>query len=60
MSAVEYTRCDGDGCGNVAPDDPERVAHDTMLQWGQLVVGGKYYDLCPECAKKALEAVGLE
>lgn len=60
MSAVEYTRCDGKYCGNVTPDDPKLVAWDTVLGWGQLVVGGKHYDLCPECSKKALEAVGIK
>lgn len=60
MSAVEYTRCDGKGCGNVTPDDPKLAAWDAVVEWGQLVVGGQRYDLCPECVKKALEAVGLE
>lgn len=60
MSVVEYTKCDGAGCGNVTPDDPCDAAWDCTLRWGQLVVGGKAWDLCPECAEKAMEAAGVE
>lgn len=58
MSAVEYTRCDG--CGAVTPDRPGDAAWDCTMRWGQLVAGGKAWDLCPECAAKARQAVGLE
>lgn len=58
MSAVEYTRCDGDGCGRVTPDEPCGMFHEGG--WTRVTVwGGGEYDLCPECARKALRAVGL-
>lgn len=57
MSAVEYTRCDGEDCGRVTPDDPGFVRE---TGWARVTVwpDGEY-DLCPECARKALRAVGL-
>lgn len=60
MSAIEYTKCDGAGCGNVTPDDPHDAAWDRTLRWGQLIVGGKAWDLCPECAGKAKKAAGVD
>ena len=59
MSTVEYTACDG-GCGRVTPEPIERIGSDPPLGWAQLITFGKSYDLCPECAKKAMEAVGIE
>ena len=57
MSAVEYTRCDGEGCGRVTPDEPYEIKPEG---WARLSVwGGDEYDLCPECARKALAAVGI-
>ena len=59
MSAVEYTRCDGDNCGRVTPDEPDGIYHETG--WARVTVwGGEDYDLCPDCAKRALGAVGIE
>ena len=59
MSAVEYTRCDGDNCGRVTPDEPDGIYHEDG--WARVRVwGGEDYDLCPECASKALRAVGIE
>lgn len=59
MSAVEYTRCDGDGCGRVTPDEPGGAFHESG--WARVTVwpDGEY-DLCPECARKALRAAGIE
>lgn len=58
MSAVEYTRCDGEGCGRVTPDEPRGMFHEGG--WARVTVwDGGEYDLCPECARKALRAVGL-
>ena len=58
MSSVEYTRCDGDGCGRVTPDEPYGTFHETG--WARVTVwGGEGYDLCPDCARKALAAVGI-
>lgn len=58
MSAVEYTRCDGEGCGRVTPDEPDGFVRETG--WAHLSIwGGGDYDLCPECARKALSAVGI-
>lgn len=58
MSAVEYTRCDGDNCGRVTPDEPESYMHETG--WARVTVWPDVeYDLCPECTRKALRAVGL-
>lgn len=59
MSAIEYTKCDGKDCGAVTPDNPCEVAWDAFLGWGSLTVAGVSYDLCPECAKKAMDAVGV-
>ena len=58
MSAVEYTRCDGEDCGRVTPDEPGFVSEDG---WARVTVwpDGEY-DLCPECARKALRAAGIE
>ena len=59
MSAVEYTRCDGSDCGRVTPDEPGSPYMEPG--WARLVVsGGGEYDLCPDCARKAMEAVGVE
>ena len=59
MSAVEYTMCDGEGCGRVTPDGPCSPYMENG--WARLVVsGGGEYDLCPDCARKAMEAVGVE
>ena len=59
MSAVEYTRCDGDGCGRVTPDEPDGIFHEDG--WARVTVwGGETYDLCQDCAKKALGAVGID
>lgn len=57
MSLVEYKMCDGAGCGRVTPDDPSFVSE---TGWTHVKVwpDGEY-DLCPECARKALRAVGL-
>lgn len=58
MSAVEYTRCDADGCGRVTPDPPESYMREGG--WARVTVwGGGDYDLCPECAARALGAVGI-
>lgn len=57
MSAVEYVRCDGEACGRVTPDEPGFVSEDG---WARVSVWPNVeYDLCPECARKALRAVGL-
>ena len=59
MSAVEYTRCDGDNCGRVTPDEPESYMHEDG--WARVTVwGGDCYDLCPDCARRALAAVGID
>ena len=58
MSAVEYTRCDADGCGRVTPDEPDGIFHEDG--WVRVTVwGGETYDLCPDCAARALGAVGI-
>lgn len=58
MSLVEYTRCDGEGCGRVTPDDPSFCRE---TGWARVTVWPDGdYDLCPECAGKALAAVGIE
>lgn len=58
MSTVEYTRCDGAGCGRVTPDGPRDDFRESG--WATLAVNGSgLYDLCPDCARKALEAVGI-
>lgn len=59
MSAVEYAKCDAECCDRVTHDDP-REAWPFVEGWSRLVTSGKTYDLCPECTRKALEAVGLE
>ena len=59
MSAVEYTRCDAADCGRVTSDEPESYMHE--CGWARVTVwGGETYDLCPDCAKRALGAVGIE
>ena len=59
MSAVEYTRCDGEGCGRVTPDEPESYMHEDG--WARVRVWpDREYDLCPECAAMALAAVGID
>ena len=59
MSSVEYTKCDGEGCGRVTPDDHREGLFEQG--WSSLsVYGGETYDLCPECTKKAMRAVGIE
>lgn len=59
MSAVEYTRCDAPGCGRCAPEEPG--SYDLLtLGWATLRTMSESYDLCPECARKAMQAVGLE
>ena len=59
MSAVEYTRCDGSECGRVTPDEPDSFFKPGG--WARVTVyGGDEYDLCPECAAKALAAVGIK
>lgn len=59
MSAVEYTRCDAEGCGRVTPDEPDSFCHEAG--WARLsVYGYGDYDLCPECAARALAAVGID
>lgn len=59
MSSVEYTKCDGDGCGRVTPDEYKQGLYEHG--WSTLsVVGGGVYDLCPDCTNKALKAVGIE
>lgn len=58
MSAVEYTRCDGENCGRVDPDEPYGM-HETG--WARVTVWGVGdYDLCPDCARRALAAVGID
>lgn len=59
MSAVEYTKCDGKGCGNVTPDEPRDIPL-YAVEWSRLVTIGETFDLCPECTRKVKEAVGLE
>lgn len=59
MSMVEYTKCDGRGCGNVTPDEPGQACM-WVEGWSRLTVAGCDWDLCPECTKKALEAVGIK
>lgn len=59
MSVVEYVKCDG--CGAIWPDPPEEASH---FHHGWVAVdgagfGGEHYDLCAECAAKALEAAGV-
>lgn len=58
MSAVEYTRCDCPTCGRVTPDEPYDRHADG---WAVVSVwGGESYDLCPDCARRAMEAVGIK
>lgn len=60
MSEVKYIKCDGVDCGRVTPYDYSESPNEG---WARITVfvGNWYgYDLCPDCAKKALEAVGLE
>ena len=59
MSTVEYTRCDNPECGRVSPNGPNDSAWDRVMGWASVTVGCDQYDLCPDCAKKALEAVGV-
>ena len=58
MNVIEYTRCDGKNCGAFTPYNPE-LAWNEFLGWGSLIVAGVSYDLCPECAKKAMKAAGV-
>lgn len=59
MSAVEYTRCDAADCGRVTPDEQDGIFHEDG--WARVTVwGGEDYDLCPDCARRALRAVGIE
>lgn len=58
MSAVEYTKCDA--CGNFTQGHPADVAWNCPLGWGRLIVEGKSWDLCPECAERAKKAAGVE
>ena len=59
MSAVEYTRCDAEGCGRVTPDEPDGIYHE--VGWVRVRVWpDREYDLCEACAAKALAAVGIE
>lgn len=60
MSTVEYTRCDNPNCGNLAPDAPDETIYCGNLGWIRIIDKPNQYDLCPDCAKKALEAVGVE
>ena len=58
MSAVEYTRCDGRGCGRVTHDEPDGIYHEAG--WARVTVWpDREYDLCEACAAKALAAVGI-
>lgn len=66
--------CDGDTAENIrlivggVVDEMERhvLGHDGMedspvARWARVTVwGGEDYDLCPDCAKRALRAVGIE
>ena len=54
MSTVTYTKCDGKDCGRVVPDNRE---YTLITEWTSIRFGGKNYDLCPECSKKALACV---
>ena len=59
MSVVEYVKCDG--CGAVWPDPPEersQAYHGWMTVSGS-GFGDEHYDLCAECAAKALKAAGV-
>lgn len=66
MSLVEYVKCDGVDCDRVAPCFD--VVHlwgttaplDYAEGWAIFMLGTSELHLCPDCAKKALEAVGLE
>ena len=59
MSAVEYTKCDGADCGRVTPEEPGSPYMEHG--WARLSIAGVgEYDLCPDCARKAMEAVGVE
>lgn len=66
MSRVEYIKCDGASCGRLAPccDGVYLWGTDAPLDyaegWAILMYGNRELHLCPDCAKKALEAVGLE
>lgn len=53
-----HTQCDGEICGRVCPEEPG--SFDMLsLGWAHMVWNGEGYNLCPECAAKAMEAVGL-
>lgn len=56
MSFVEYIKCDGVNCGRVTPCEGSVWAEG----WAVLTHVNHELHLCPDCAKKALEAVGLE
>lgn len=65
MSKVEYIKCDGIDCGRVTPhyDDMYTWGGVSLEQtegWAVIEVVGRTLHLCPDCAKKALEAVGVE
>ena len=38
MSAVEYTRCDGEGCGRVTPVEPDGIYHEAG--WARVTIWG--------------------
>lgn len=65
MSEVKYIKCDGVDCGRVTPchDDTYAWGGVTLEQsegWVFIEVRGRTLHLCHDCAKKALEAVGVE
>ena len=43
----------------MTPDEPDGIFHEDG--WARVTVwGGEDYDLCPDCVRKALGAVGIE
>ena len=60
VSEYICTRCDCKGCGAVTPDEPQDIPTYSAVGWSRLWTYGRTYDLCPECTRKAMEAVGLD
>lgn len=58
MSSIEYTKCDG--CSKVEPDNWFDASFDPACGWAHITITGRTYDLCEECARKAMEAVGVK
>ena len=65
MSEVKYIKCDGINCGRVTPRFEDMytwvgATHEQTEGWVVIEVRNRTLHLCQDCAKKALEAVGLE